>query len=103
MLRWILLPIKITFSNALIDAAQSDYKAVNILRTNGYYSHSIYHFQQSFEKAIKALYCHFKTKYEKNAEKTICDVIEGYGHNTKKSSLDLLIMISKKNNRLVIC
>ncbi|MGH9953246.1 MAG: HEPN domain-containing protein [Nitrososphaeraceae archaeon] len=88
--------MSIAFSNALMDEAQSDYEVANILRTNGYYSHSIYHSQQSFEKAIKALYSHYRLKYEKIDENIICSIVESYGHDTKKSSLDLLIMVSKE-------
>jgi HEPN domain-containing protein len=90
------------FSNALIDEAQSDYEAANILSENGYYSHSIYHFQQSFEKAIKALYSHYRLKYEKIDEKIICNVVESYGHDTRKSSLDLFIMFSKEQPRYLL-
>ncbi|MGH9984526.1 MAG: HEPN domain-containing protein [Nitrososphaeraceae archaeon] len=92
----------ITFSNALVDAAQSDYDVANILSKNGYYSHSIYHFQQSFEKSIKALYSHYRTKYEKIDEKSIYIEVESYGHDTKKSSFDLLIMVSREQPKYLL-
>src|ERR687891_2229779 len=91
-----------TLSNLLMEEAESDFEVANILREKGFYSYSIYHFQQSFEKAIKALYCHYRIKYDGVNEATASEAIKGYGHDTKKSSLDLLIMISKKHPKWLL-
>jgi hypothetical protein len=88
--------------NVFMNETKSDFDAANILREYGHYSNSIYHFQQSFEKAVKALYCYYRIKYDNIDEATVCKSIESYGHDTKKSSLDLLIMISKKHPRYLL-
>jgi HEPN domain-containing protein len=89
-------------SNSLMEASKSDFEVTNILIKNSYYSQSIYHFQQAFEKAIKALYCHYRIKYDKINEVTAYNEVFDLGHDTKKSSLDLLIMITKKHPKWLL-
>lgn len=78
-----------------MDVALSDLEIAKLLcNAKKYYSQTIYHLQQSFEKAIKSAYIYHRVKCDYISELNAYREAKQYQHNVKKSSLDLLIKIS---------
>jgi HEPN domain-containing protein len=87
---------------AFMKQALSDLDTAKLLKDAHKYSQSIYHLQQSFEKAIKSVYCYCKMKYDRVPELTAYNDVVNFGHNTKKSTLELLITISMVDQKVLL-
>ena len=89
-------------AEAFMQESLSDLETAKILYDRGKYSHAIYHMQQSFEKAIKSVYCYSRIKYDKSSEMDAYKDARTYGHNTKKSTLNLLVNISYVEEKFLL-
>ena len=74
-----------TLYDSLLDIAKLDLAAAKILCTNRLIAQSLFHFEQSFEKANKSIITHYMIHYESKSEIEVLRLLKKeFGHLNRK-------------------